>query len=418
VRHVALVLVIACGVTTSCRQQASSEGSDALTSAFHDYEGLLDQAEHRIRGSQFFDSPENRAEGYRYLMGLISLQSKVYGFFADPDHPRFYCTGATPEHYSMFSNADNLYLSATISEENADVISGTLGTARQTIFGTCTGDTIDAKAAARIDGKDLKTDLSRYFELTVGGAAPVGKAPHLGNYLPMGKGVRTVTIYQIFSDWEHERKSTLSIRCSSYPVKAAPLETFARVARRMAVAGTAVGHILDSWLSVASKQWQRPVNVLGPARKLQLTSLGSWFVDGHYKIKPEDALVITIKVPADARYWGWTTYNLWSETLDYTTRQTSLNDSQAAADADGGVRLVIAVTDPGVQNWLDVSGHEEGFVIWRVLSESAPREMTAKVVRLAELKEYLPKSTNWVSPEQHAAALLNREAAVALRYSE
>ena len=105
-------------------------------------------------------------------MGLVSLQNEIYGFFADPEHPRFYRTGATPEHNALFSNADNLYLAATVSDDHAYVVSGTLGTARQITFGSYTGrgETSPAtpgmeRVGPRIDGKDIKTDGSCYFEL-------------------------------------------------------------------------------------------------------------------------------------------------------------------------------------------------------------------------------------------------------------
>ena len=78
------------------------------------------------------------------------------------------------------------------------------------------------------------------------------------------------------------------------------------------------------------------------------------------------------------QYIGFHLANLWGESLDYANHQTSLNGFQAERDADGVLRYVIAHRDPGVPNWLDTTGHREGFLAPRwAYSEQPPPEQLA-----------------------------------------
>ena len=53
---------------------------------------------------------------------------------------------------------------------------------------------------------------------------------------------------------------------------------------------------------------------------------------------------------------------LWNS-VDWLNRQSSLNAHQARLDGDGRLRAVIALEDPGVPNWLDPGGFDNGSVM-------------------------------------------------------
>ena len=55
---------------------------------------------------------------------------------------------------------------------------------------------------------------------------------------------------------------------------------------------------------------------------------------------PDQALVITLPV-TDAPYLGFQLGSLWYISLDYINHQTSLNGTQAQADPDGKIRIVV-----------------------------------------------------------------------------
>ncbi|BCI85144.1 hypothetical protein NIIDMKKI_03500 [Mycobacterium kansasii] len=50
---------------------------------------------------------------------------------------------------------------------------------------------------------------------------------------------------------------------------------------------------------------------------------------------------------SDAPYLGFQLGSMWYISLDYINHQTSLNNSQAQADPDGKVRIVVADQNPG-----------------------------------------------------------------------
>ena len=82
---------------------------------------------------------------------------------------------------------------------------------------------------------------------------------------------------------------------------------------------------------------------------------------GHFELRPDQALVITIPV-TDAPYLGFQLGSLWYISLDYINHQTSLNNTQAQADPDGKVRIVVADQNPGVTNWVETLGHRRGYL--------------------------------------------------------
>jgi hypothetical protein len=79
-------------------------------------------------------------------------------------------------------------------------------------------------------------------------------------------------------------------------------------------------------------------------------------------------------------------WNKHMQTLEYRTRQTSLNAAQITLEADGSFRIVIAHSDPGVPNWLDTEGHTRGSIFWRfLLPHTDPTAIDSQVVKLADL---------------------------------
>lgn len=74
--------------------------------------------------------------------------------------------------------------------------------------------------------------------------------------------------------------------------------------------------------------------------------------------------MITIPV-SDAPYLGFQLGSLWYISLDYINHQTSLNNTQAQADPDGKVRIVVSDQNPGVTNWVETLGHRRGFLQFR-----------------------------------------------------
>jgi hypothetical protein len=122
------------------------------------------------------------------------------------------------------------------------------------------------------------------------------------------------------------------------------------------------------------------------------------------------------ELPGRVRYWNIQLNDpLWNS-IDWFNHQSSLNAAQAVLDTDGRFRAVISLEDPGVPNWLDPGGHEEGSLMLRWTEASSGPEPTLKLVKLAELRAHLPEDTPTVSFELRQESLRKRRRGAQLRH--
>ena len=101
--------------------------------------------------------------------------------------------------------------------------------------------------------------------------------------------------------------------------------------------------------------------------------------------------------------------------MDWATRQTGLNHTQARVDDDGRVRIVVAHRDPGIQNWLDTSGHPEGMFQYRYIWTSSRPHPSVRIVPFDQVRNALPASTPSHGPEARARDLAIRHRHLARR---
>jgi hypothetical protein len=82
---------------------------------------------------------------------------------------------------------------------------------------------------------------------------------------------------------------------------------------------------------------------------------------------------------------------------------------------------VVAHRDPGVPNWVDTTGHREGFMAPRwAYSETPPTDrwptIAAEKVRFDEIRAHLPDGVRRVSAEERARQIQIRQEHVQRRY--
>ena len=113
------------------------------------------------------------------------------------------------------------------------------------------------------------------------------------------------------------------------------------IEKRYAVAGKQLVQRVKTWLQFP--QWfynTLPVNTM-VAPRLTPGGLATQYSSvGHFDLTPDQALIITLPV-TDAPYLGFQLGSLWYISLDYINHQTSLNGTQAQADPDGKIRIVV-----------------------------------------------------------------------------
>jgi hypothetical protein len=115
--------------------------------------------------------------------------------------------------------------------------------------------------------------------------------------------------------------------------------------------------------------------------------------------------------------WSVALTNFWWETLDFGSRQTSLNGHWATLDDDGVFRGVIAHRDPGVPNWLDAEGCEAGTLAVRFLFADETPKTAMRVVPFDRLRDALPAATPRLTREERSAVLARRSRSLQRRYA-
>jgi hypothetical protein len=360
--------------------------------------------------------PRLRAEGFRYLTRFLAAGIAVCVEHADPDQPEF-CRMIEASTKWGLDMPDCLYLFAPVRGDAAYRIRGDRGSANhfdvQVNFGHfASGDIGSWGTISSRHGGEL--DVAR------DGSVEIVLSPdeRPGNWLRLAPGAEFVLIRQYFADWENERPAQLAIEREGAPASAPPPRTD-QIAARLAR--------LAEWLTSGGALWERmsrgllsmPANSLvfhdpGPAGA-RAGLAGQSYGMGNFRCAPDEAVILEFPVPR-CRHWSVSLADYWFESLDYASRQSSLNGHQAEVDADGVFRGVIAQRDPGVPNWLDTTGLAEGTLAVRFLLAENAAKPSLRAVPLAELRRHLPADTRTVAPTERGEILRRRRRAVWARF--
>jgi len=373
--------------------------------------------------------PWQRAEGYRYLLRFLTAGVRTCVENADPDHPEL-CRMMDRGRTWGLDCPDCLYLYAPVRGDATYRLFGTRGSANvfdaQVNYGHfASGDIASWGTYDSRSDLDLEVGPDGRFELLIApeeapppSAEPGADHAGSGNVLRMGPDAEFVLVRQYFADWETERPADLWIERVGGPVSAPaprPDQLAARLAR------------LCEWLEKGGALWEQmsrsflaqPPNGFRvfkpPDEDVRGGLAGQAYGMGGYRCGPDEAVVVEFAPPA-CRHWSASLATYWWETVDFGSRQSSLNHHQARLDADGLFRGVIAHADPGVPNWLDAAGHERGTLAIRFLRAGAAPEIRFRTLPLDRVREALPADTPRVEPAEREAALRRRHRAVMARY--
>jgi hypothetical protein len=372
----------------------------------------LKAAGSRILQDDFPSAPRDRAEGYRHLGRLTVFALQWYLDFSDPRFPAFFRFDDDVTKWGG-PNADNHYQRASVEAGGTYRITGSVRGLRELILSTNEGD-MQLGQARVFEERNLSQ-----LEVAPDGALEVivSATPHPGNWVPLHPEAELVLIRQYVSDWERDPVAHFRIeRVGSEGLAPPPLEP-ARVAVALERAGSWVERSVVYW-----NQWMRrarsflPDNVLGKPRPQAGGAGDILYGGGWWNLAEDEALLIECE-PPHARYWSIQLYSFpWFESLDFANRVSSLTGHQIHVDDDGRFRIAIAQRDPGIPNWLDTEGRQEGLVTYRwVFTRTAPAP-SARVLKLAELRAQLPASTPAFGEAERRAQVAKRQAAVVRRF--
>jgi hypothetical protein len=355
------------------------------------------EAERLVSEAHFIESEADLMEGLQYLAGGISACTHI-AFDYDRDHP-FLHTGTGPFNKMGLDNPDTMYFGTRVQAGHEYVVSGRRGTTTDVSFQLLGGEYTDKvvpDSETAFDDRKLNIAADGTFEWRFTPAAP-----------------SQLVIREVYNDWSAQRGSFAIVRTDTAGTAPPPL-TRELIEKRFAVAGAQLVQRVKTWLQFPKWFYDNlPVNTL-TAPRLTPGGLATQYSSvGHYDITPDQAVLITLPV-TDAPYLGFQLGSLWYISLDYINHQTSLNGTQAQADPDGKIRIVVSDTSPAVANWCETLGHRKGYLQFRW--QRVSRELTeadgptAEIVDLADLPAKLPfYESNKISEDDWRARIALRQ---------
>ena len=406
-------------------------GPALLTQPFAE---ALAEAEKIITSAPHVTSERDLAEGHDYLAGSIQASLRLAWAY-QRDFP-YFVQSTGPYTKMGLDNPDTLYFHAYLRDDAEYVVTGRRGTTADLSFQVLKGDYTPVAvpdSLTAFDDRAIDIAGNGEFEFRLGPARsntarsntakPNTGKPRRG-YFTLGPGSAMLIVREVYSDWAAERRGTIRIHRADQAGCAPPAATdTATAAKRYAVAGKLLLSRLRTFL--AFPEWfylNEPVNRLTPPRPTPGGLATQFSSVGHFALADDEAMIVTVPAAAKetAPYQGIQLGSMWYVSLDYINHQTSLTADQARVDPDGLIRFVISEQNPGVANWLELTGHRRGYVQlrWqRLTRDLGPEDGPAvTVVPFGELPGELPFYRQArVSPAQWRARIAARQAAIAER---
>jgi len=462
------------------RESPALDAREELRAAWNDMMAELERARDAIDVPELAPAPandRNLAEGYRYLMGFLH-GAVERAFHADPNFPVIR-HALQIVNKGTIDNADAIYFAAPIDGRQSYVLRGRAHDHRHwrvgppaesgrkapqyLIFevsdGCLAGDSgslaelrpgVKAQTG-KLDSTEIEVGESGRFEILLAPERPVG---HTGNFIPtlrrtsqpnpddpegsLDRYASYVSGRQLFYDWEREDPVPLTMvqrrAEGAHPPSYGPAAAAAQL-RRLGALVRGQMHFWNQFYTVLLETYGRRDGQEGerlmPRNRFNQPNAASRetgggqatniYAGGVYELDPDEALVIESRVRVEPQYIGFSLSNLWGESHDFANHQSSLNGFQAEVDDDGALRWVVAHRDPGVPNWVDPTGHREGFMAPRwAYSETPPTDrwptIAAEKVRFDEIRAHLPDGVRRVSAEERARQIQIRQEHVQRRY--
>lgn len=357
-------------------------------------------------------------------LAFSAVQKAVNG---DPLYPQVYWLNAPPHRWFgtvvqggrySYDNPDNIYRTIPIEGGSRYVLKGRrFGAGPTDVTFSLISNVNSQNTIAYLTGKDLVVGPDGRYEVTIDSDPANGRV----NHIQSTSAAKQLFVRNNLGDWSTETPDALTVqRLGAAPTRAprgdasVGLEAWANLQESIITYG--VG-------ALGLKTHLNRVNTLStPSTSSTLgTLVTQTSAFGHFKLADDEALVITLQA-GGAGYFVVPVTDPWLVSGDPIRRQTSLNNKQSVADADGAYTFVVAAQDPGVYNWLDTEGRHEGTIMvrWQDLPAQTVGngpQVVAKVVKLAALPSVLPQGTRTVSAVERARLLAVREAGYQRRVS-
>ena len=354
----------------------------------------------------------------RLALSAVASQT-IDALASDGDHPAF-----TPSINNYLTigqpNADTSYRGAQIGAGGVYRLRGRKGSLKMVRIAqsgpakpAANGEPVLGPQRIDHDLNALQTDAEGYYDVILSAERPPG---HTGDWWPLLPTSNRLLVRLVSSDWANEISPTLSIERLDKPA-ARPRPSAAELEKKLRALPQTIGFIAPMFVGhVEQLRKDGYINALKIFDVSQMGGLASQFYyEGAYDLQEDEALIVEAKLPDVCLYRSLILTNDIYETTDWYNNHSSLNDAQAAADADGVLRIVVSPKDPGVPNWLDTAGYPTGAIQGRWAEYSSTPVPNVKKVKLQDVRSHLPPETPVITPEQREEGIRNRRAALQQR---
>jgi hypothetical protein len=371
-----------------------------LSAYLKDLEGAVANLAHTWRP----DDPAYRADVYRQAMTSLSYAYFAY-FHADAEHPDW--APLWNPVYTLQPNPDDIYVQSPISGKHSYRVSGNRGTCKILSFTTqkVLSGTVDEMPKPsghnEVDCSDLGLEPGQDFEVIFSAVRPAGYAGKWAKIDPEAGGM--MLRYRSY-DWLNEVDPVLSIECLDAVGPKARLGP-EQIVRRIQEMAKFPARKTKLYYGMQNGVKERVgFNVFEPVRYPgALVKQTYW--PACFQFEADEALIIETELPKRRPYWNIQLNDPYFNALEYVYRLSSTNGHYAKLSSDGRFRAVIALSDPGVPNWLDPAGYMEGGIYGRWYDCDSEPVPTIRRVKFAKLRRYLPADTPVVSPAARAEEL-------------
>jgi len=390
---------------------SSASNAQSSDDAFQGFLDALDQSRQLIlEQTEDVGDGTDRAEGLRHLVRLIEMQNARTTDEHDPAHP-YIIRCPTVSCRVGFDNPDFTYVSIpNISPEYTYRVFGKRGTvpyiSMQVFDNPFGGDVF-------MTSEELVVEPDGSYEIILSATEPEDAS----NWMELTPTADFFILRNGFYDWNNEVEASVQVEVIAGPMSGSVpvltpdefVDEMAALSQRLRSIPTSIFNARNTWpLNDLNEPDPAAFGIPGAGVPSAVSSAG------RYELGPDEALIIETPVP-NVVHGGIQIGNYWVESIDYASRQTSLNWFQSTPDSDGVIRYVLAHEDPGVPNWLDIGGHPRGGIFFRWQSaegDDYPEKPLVTLVAFDEIRDNLPDDHPTVTAEERTETLKQRYLAV------
>lgn len=333
----------------------------------------------------------NQAEGLRYLTRMLRGSFEKFVEFADPLDPVMFKMCDERSGYGG-DNPDNIYTASPIQAGEIYEITGNRGSVWQFNFNMFKfGTDSQYELLGHLKDKDIECDAEGNFTVVLGGE------PREKNWLPIPPGANQIMLRQTFCDRSKEQEINPVIRLLTRNAEPSPMDLEAMVSKLNGAERffADTGLLMHSW----SKDFAKLTNSLPLTDPDWIAAGGgdpsAFFYISSWQIQPGQALLVHMPDFPEGRLWNLALFNFWFESLDYVNFRIHTNSEICHKNPDGSITLVIANDDPGVDNWLNATGHLQGNMILRAWTGGVrPGDPQTELVTIADT-DWSAKFRRW-----------------------